>query len=215
MNPTAAPRLAPTKPAGWIYLIHTWDDDRKYVGQTTTPVWQRINAHRKDKPWGREIRPGRDGYTILRRVESLGEPSLDAIALDLAEAEAIAEWHPSDNAHRPDPQVFRDRLALARIDPTAWASTPRRGVAPVARPTPGRTRPPAARPIPWRTFGFVILSAAWVVITARLTADATNPTTPWVAIPIAALLGPVATVGLYRKATRRTPRRRYRRRRRR
>lgn len=213
MNPTTAPRRTPTKPAGWIYLIHTRDDPTMYVGQTTTPVWSRVNAHRKRQPWGGRIKPGRDGYTILRRVESLGDPTLNAIALDLAEAEEIARWHPSDNANRPDPEVFRARLERAMVNPTDFTPRPRRW----ARTGPLNGRAVASeawgRGVPWRVVGFALLSAAWVVLVGRVAGAMPNPTAPWVAIPMAAVLGPAVTVGLYRYATRpRRRRRTYRRR---
>src|ERR1044072_7873258 len=119
MNPSIAPRRTPTKPAGWIYLIHTWDDPQMYVGQTVTPVWSRVNAHRKNQPWGPRIRPGRDGPTILRPAEASGAaspaaPAMGAVLRALAEAEEIQRWEPSDNANRPDPAVFQARLQALR-----------------------------------------------------------------------------------------------------
>jgi hypothetical protein len=207
-----------------------------YVGQTVQPVWQRVNGHRADKPWGRDIKPGRDGYTILRRVESCGNPTIDAILLDLAEAEEIQRWTPSDNANRPNPQVFRARLAQLGYNPTAphtptgrpWPSALGKPVDPGAIPAPvfrGATRPtprgtpttgprtpqraaPQQARVSWRAVGFLILSLTWAVIAERLCAHAVNPTTPWIVIPMGALLGPAITVGLYRKATR--PRRKRR-----
>lgn len=224
MNPTADPtrstRRPNTKPAGWIYVIHTWDDPTKYVGQTTHPVWSRVKGHRRDKPWGDDIKPGRDGYTILRRVDSTGDVMLDAILLDLAEAEEIQRLTPSDNANRPDPQVFRDRLAAAargeyvgpaqRTPGGRWAPSlgpkpnhlrpippPRRQPARTQRATPTRRRG-----IPWRGVGVAVLVVAWVVLAARVSGHTTNPTTPWVVIPMAAVLGPWVTVAAWAKATR-------------
>jgi len=208
MNPTIAPRRTPTKPAGWIYLIHTWDDPQMYVGQTVTPVWSRVNAHRKNQPWGPRIRPGRDGYTILRRVESSGDPAIDAVLLDLAEAEEIQRWEPSDNANRPDPAVFQARLQALRAGvPVA----PRFAPAVVAERSPvGRWRgaPRARRPVPWRGVGFAALSVLCVIVGLRLSAAWPNPADPWVVVPIAAILGPAAIVGIYRRCTRPRPRRR-------
>lgn len=235
MNPTADPtrstRQANAKPAGWIYVIHTWDDPTKYVGQTERPPYKRVREERKTFPWGHTIKPGRDGYTILRRVESTGDIMLDAILLDLAEAEEIQRLTPSDNANRPNPQVFRDRLAAAARgepvgstrNPTAprWVAAlgprpdhlkpippPRRGPARTQRVAPTRRRG-----IPWRRLGVGVLVVAWVVLATRITAHAANPTTPWVVIPMAAVLGPWATVTLWARAARggrkrRRPRRR-------
>lgn len=140
--------MTAAKPAGWIYVQHTAADPEKYAGQSSRPVWNRINEERRTLPWGRDILPGRTGYTIVRRVESLGHPTLDAIALDLAEAEVIQERHPTENANRPHPQIFRDRLAAALAardagtlpdpgSPMPWA---------IPRPTASRTpRPTASR----------------------------------------------------------------------
>lgn len=211
MNPTARPRRTPTKPAGWIYLIHTWDDPHKYLGQSRRPVPQRVNEERKTMPWGADILPGRDGYTILRRVESLGSPHLDAIALDLAEAEEIQRWTPSDNANRPDPAMFRQRLQAARDAPAPpW--TPRRPAPPTAPRRPSRTprqRPTRRRPVGrWRAVGLVLLAATWALTVGRVAVAWPDPAAPWVAAPVAALLGPALTVRLYRRSLGRSRRRR-------
>lgn len=232
MNPTADPtrstRQANAKPAGWIYVIHTWDDPTKYVGQTTQPVWSRVRGHRKDKPWGPDIKPGRDGYTILRRVDSTGDIMLDAILLDLAEAEEIQRLTPSDNANRPDPQVFRDRLsATARGKAVGSARRPTQGrwapalgaqpdhLKPIPRPPRGtpqtpRRGPTRRRGVPWRGLGVAALVIAWVVLATRVSEHTTNPTTPWVVIPMAAVLGPWATVALWARAARGGKKRRRR-----
>lgn len=219
-TPRSAPRNTPTKPAGWVYLIHTWDDATKYVGQSSRPVWQRVNEERRTLPWGGDIKPGRDGYTILRRVDSTGDPARDAILLDLAEAEAIAQWTPSENALRPDPAVFRARLAAldrggAGLPSWGPPATPRftgRGTRP---PTVGRGRGTTRRNprgVPWRTVGFAVLAAAWVALAVLIFKDAPNPRTVWIVVPIAAAFGPLATVGAYRRTVH--PKRRRRRRRR-
>lgn len=140
--------MTATPPAGWIYMQHTAADPKKYVGQSKRPVYRRIQEERRTFTWGPQILPGRQGYTILMRVESLGHPVLDAIALDLAEAEMIALHHPSENANRPDPEMLRRRLAAAQqthaegllLDPTAYVpwKPPRAARPTTPRPTGSR-----------------------------------------------------------------------------
>jgi hypothetical protein len=209
---------AGTEPAGWIYVQHTATDPVKYAGQSSRPVWNRINEERRTLPWGRDILPGRTGYTIVRRVESLGHPTLDAIALDLAEAEVIQERHPTENANRPDPRVFRDRLAAAQTahaagtltDPmtqTPWAPpraerphTPRprgasRGQAPRAR-TVGDIVGAVARGVGRAVTAMVLITVgvgcAWVALhVARpVGVETGTPWLPWACVPIAFVLGP-------------------------
>jgi hypothetical protein len=217
VSPTAIPRSTPTKAAGWIYMLHTAYDTQKYVGQSKRPVWKRVAEERKTFPWGCDILPGRDGYTILRRVPSLGNPLLDEIALDLAEAEEIQKWHPSENAHRPDPQVFRDRLALARVNPTLLVAqgrgaVPRKGPPAVPR---GRAKtPPHRRPFPWRGVLFVAVGVLCALAVGRMSPYFPNPTVAWVVIPMAAVLGPAWVFRIVHNAIHPRPRRRSRRRRR-
>jgi hypothetical protein len=226
MNPTArpagTPRRNPTTPAGWIYLHHTGYDPHKYVGQSKRPVWNRINEERRTFPWGADLLPGRAGYTILRRVESCGDTAADAILLDLAEAEEIQRWWPTENANRPDPQVFRQRLAALHADPAggrdggaSWGSR----VAPVRARPPRPAPAPRSAPLPrehrWRRVGFVILAIFCAVVAGRVTAHAHNPTTPWVVVPVVAVMGPTIAFHLFDRATRRRPARRRRRTRRR
>lgn len=210
------PRATPTKPAGWIYLDHTWDDPHKYVGQTRRPVWQRVNEERKTMPWGPQIKPGRDGYTILRRVESSGNPAIDAILLDLAEAEEIARWVPSDNVNRPDPEVFVGRLADAYAGrPTSTVGTPRRPTVGTPRTAPrGSVRSPrtTGRGVPWAVVGWAALAVLWAVVGVAVFGDAPSPRTPWVAVPVMTVLGPALTVGMTRRAFGGRPKRRRRRR---
>lgn len=220
LGPTATPRRAPTKPAGWVYLIHTWDDDRKYGGQTSQPPWRRIQRHRNTQRWGSQIMPGRDGYTILRRVDSCGDPARDAILLDLAEAEEIDKWQPTENVLRPDPQLFRRRLAaydaglIVGFSPTNPTRLPGLGAPTASWGSTAVGRPRRSpRRIPWGSIRFAVLSVLSVIVVWRLGAPWANPRAPWVVLPMAALLGPVAIVGLARKVTQPPRRRRSRRRR--
>lgn len=140
--------MTATPPAGWIYMQHTADDPKKYVGQSKRPVWERIREERRTFTWGADLLPGRRGYTILMRVESLGHPTLDAIALDIAEADMIAKHHPSENAYRPDPQMLRARLAAAQ-EAHAQGMLPDPGTyVPWAPPRP--TKPHTPRPVGFR-----------------------------------------------------------------
>lgn len=225
-------RGAPTIAAGWVYLIHTWDDPRMYVGQSARPPFRRVNEERRTMPWGPDIKPGREGYTILRRVESSGDPTIDAILLDLAEAEEIRRLNPTDNRNRPDPAVFVARLAAARAgtivgDP--WGTDPfgtgRRGRAPRSAPRraprqPRRTTPTGRVPDrggdPWvwlKAAAFVALSALSVIVALPVAQAWPNPTAPWVIVPVAAVLGPVGVALAVRRAFGRAPVRRRRRRR--
>ena len=212
VGPTTTPRKAPTKPAGWVYVQHTSYDPTKYVGQSKRPVWNRINEERRTFPWGADILPGRDGYTILRRVESLGNPTLDAIALDLAEAEEIARLHPTENANRPNPTVFRARLADAvgsPLPPPTFAPVGRRRGAIVGRPTVAARK---ARPFPWRTVVAAIVGVTWGLVGLRLSLTFPNPTVPWVVVPVAAFVGPPLTFAWWRRhVLKRRPARRRRR----
>jgi hypothetical protein len=205
-----------TKPAGWIYLVHTAADPNKYIGQAARPVWTRINEHRRCQEWGPDILPGRTGYTIIRRVEATGNPTLDAIALDLAEAEEIQRRHPTENTYRPDPQVFRDRYANVLAGRPA---TPPR--TPSRVPRGSRTRPTGRTPRgTWghraRGAGILVLAVVWAVAAVRVGIPvgeaAQAPWVPWVAAPVAFALGPALTLNKWRSAGRRTHHRRRRRR---
>lgn len=202
-----------TKPAGWIYLIHTIDDPNKYIGQASRPVWTRVNEHRRLQGWGPDILPGRTGYTILRRVEATGSPVLDAIALDLAEAEEIQRRHPTENAYRPDPEVFRERYANVRAGrPAVPRFTPRTPRGTRSRPTRAVPRGTWGRRV--RAVGVLVLAVAWAVGAVRLGVPvgeaAQAPWVPWVAGPVASALGPALTLHMWRNAGRK-PRRRRRR----
>ena len=206
--------------------MHTYTDPAKYIGQTKQPVPKRVNRQRLplDKggqTWGHEILPGRQGYTILQRVESTGDPTLDAIALDLAEAEMIAQWHPSENTNRPNPQVFRDRLAEA----SRGAPTPSRGASRGTshKPRPTAPRRPATPPVgrshrlPWDSVGRLLLATVWGVGALRVGLATGGEWVPWAAVPIAVGLGPTATRWWWRHMVRgiKLPWRKRRRRRRR
>lgn len=193
-DPTTRPIVGPTVAAGWIYVHHTRRDPTKYVGQTIRPPWVRIREERRTFTWGAELLPGRDGYSIVCRVESEGDPTIDAVLLDLAEAEAIRRLDPTENRNRPDPEIFRARLAAARAGllPTPRPRPRRAGrVRPFRHPTGGgRTR----RGVPWRTVGRALLAVAWAIVGLMMTVHSGNPTTPWVVVPIAAVLGPPLTI---------------------
>lgn len=199
-------------------------DPTKYIGQTTEPVPVRVKRHRLPlerggQTWGHEILPGRQGYTILRRVESSGDPGIDAMLLDLAEAEEIARWVPSENTHRPDPQVFRDRLteatARGRATPTAAPilglfgtpspPTRRPNVGARMSPTGGVARAP--RPVPWGGILRVALGVVWGFIVGRVAAATGVEWAPWAAVPVAAFVGPLLTIAWVRRAFRVAPRR--------
>lgn len=211
------PTRQAVRPAGWIYLVHTVADATKYIGQTSQPVPSRINQHRRaltdgGQTWGHTILPGRQGYTILRRVESLGHPVLDAIALDLAEAEEILRWTPTENTNRPNPQVFRDRLAARMGRPLPPVPTARPGVARVPQ-TPVAVRVPT---LPWRKLGWIVLGCVWAYVawwfaTTAVANGLPWAWAPWAFVPAAAVIGPALTVRFVTHKPRR--RRRTRRRR--
>lgn len=218
-------------PAGWIYLIHTVDDPNAYIGQTTQPPGLRIEHHRRTQQWGDRILPGRRGYTIIGRVDSYGSPTLNAIALDLAEAEQIQRRNPTYNGNRPDPAIFHARMAAAlaahKNDPTTnpTTRTPHRTPRPTTRvgrtPTRGRGvgRPKPRRGIPWGVVGRIPVGLvfAWVALRVGLNVahNTGTPWWPWVLTPVAFLIGPVIVVGLLRswgwlpKPRRRGTRRRW------
>jgi len=242
MNPTTRPTTNPTRrpttprparPAGWIYLLHTTNDPTKYVGQTSVPVPQRVRQHRRPleqggQRWGHEILPGREGYTILARVESFGDPFLDAIALDLVEAEMIQKWTPSENTNRPNPQVFRDRLAAAQRTTGAGRPNAPRGpnpttprwvgglgpmdihgnptTHPTTRPTANPTHRPTRHPTTrsngqrWALVIRLVLGVVLGVVAARATAHTGPPWWPWAFTAATAVLGPFGVIGAFRWA---------------
>jgi len=214
VTPVGRPTNYPTVPAGWIYLHHTAQDPHKYVGQTIRPPYKRINEERRTFPWGAELLPGRQGYTIVARVESEGDPVVDGVLLDLAEAVAIQRYHPTENINRPDPAVFHERLALARAG--LYRPTPRvsRGVGPAA-PTVGSRGRAVGRRSRGRgvSVGRLVLAALWGVFAFALCVQGGTVGAAWEVVPIAALLGPTVTVRLFRPGRRRRSRP-YRRRRR-
>jgi hypothetical protein len=199
MNPPVRPPRGRTVLAGSIYCIHTHDDPRAYVGQTGGPVGRRVDSHRLRQLWGHTIRPGRGGYHVVTRVESSGDPTRDEILLDLAEAIAIRDINPTFNDLRPDPTIFRNRLAAYDAGTLQAASQP-------------------SRRVPALSWGRVILATLWAVVALMVTAGGPNPTTPWVAVPIAIFVGPWITLRMFakqpsrRRRARRGGRRRVRRR---
>lgn len=198
-----------TRPAGWIYVIHTATDRTKYVGQTVQPPWVRIERHRNTQRWGGEILPGRDGYTIIRRIDSYGDATLDAIALDLAEAEEIRRLDPTENGNRPDPAIFHARMAAALGNPTG-GRTPRppRPTTPTGRRTPHPTRTRGAarvrhrKPFPWGLLLRIPVGLVWAWAAVRVGVNVATQTGaawwPWVLGVVAFFLGPVLTVAALR-----------------
>jgi hypothetical protein len=180
-----------------------------YVGQSTRPPGRRVEEHRRLMPWGHAILPGRNGYTIVRRVESSGNPTIDAILLDLAEAQEIRRLNPTDNLNRPDPGVFEARLAAARAALAAeapWGPDPfgaghpvgtsqvaprrRRGAGP-SRARGGRGQVAPRDPLMvLKVVGFIALAMPCGALAVWLAAALPYPEAPWVAAPIAAVLGP-------------------------
>jgi hypothetical protein len=203
-----------TRPAGWIYLIHITGDPVAYVGQTVQPPGVRIEWHRRNQPWGSQILPGRQGYTIIRRVDTYGSPTLDAIALDLAEAEEIERRNPTFNGNRPDPAIFHARMADALTDPTANPTARPARRSPRSAPHPTRPvggnptrprgvpRPMGRRGFPWGLVGRCIVGAAWAWVALRVGVNVAHntgtPWWPWVATPVAFLIGPVLSVAVLR-----------------
>lgn len=199
-----------TAPAGWIYLIHVAGDPNAYIGQTVQPPGLRIEHHRRTQDWGDKILPGRNGYTIIRRVENYGSPALNAIALDLAEAEEIQRRNPTYNGNRPDPAIFHARMAAALTNPTGNPTprtpraTPRVTARVGAHPTRGRgvARPTPRKGIPWGLIARIPVGFAFAWVALRVGTNVSHqtgtPWWPWVLTPIAFLIGPAITVGLLR-----------------
>lgn len=201
---------------GYVYELFTTrpdlDGEHPYVGMTTErTIHRRVHGPKghtspasvaKDS-WKARIRKGSAGYRRLETVYATGDPEADEASLRRAEAFWIDRIRPKHNAVRP--------VRPARHEQVTFPARPKR--VQIARP-PSKRAEAAAKArarTRRRVSGFLLLFvavtavAAWFILSMGLP----WPAAPWVASPVAGLLGAVPTFQyLDRKIRRITGRRR-------